>query len=231
MLLLDDRQPEWQKDALRDAGLDVKVVRLPAGDLLWTSSIGTVGIEDKPLTALLNDHRTGVLDDELRRLCESVAVPCLLVRGWPFVDHQGKLRFASAFDQDRFDGWTQIAYDNLLLGRQLRGVLVLHCRGKQDFGLRIAALHAYLERSDIGSLRERPRQYMPWNQPFTGKEAIVYTVLEQVKGLRNRRELTKKLAELPLGQWLEWGEREFRAFGFTRLMAERMAKLMEELRA
>lgn len=229
LIILDDRQPEWQAKVLRQVGFAVHVRRLPAGDLLWTSpTLGTVGIEDKPLIALLSDLRTGVLDDELRRLCDEVRVPVLMVRGIP--PRGGALRWPSPYLQDKFGDWSAHALDNLLVGRQLRGLVVAWCSGQEDFAARVSSLYRYLERGPKEPDLSAPRQRYPWLGPLTGRAEVIFALLGQVQGLRNRRKLALDLASrVSLTELLRWDADEFRKAGFTKLMAGRIAEAIRRL--
>lgn len=231
-ILIDTRQPPWMARKLEAMGLSVVVKPLPSGDFAWSAErFGMVGVEDKTLTGLLGDHRTGVLDDQLRRLCEDYALPILLIRGLPVVKG-GQLSFWSWTEQERLGGWSHVALDNMLVGRQLRGIVVAWAATSGVAIERLLALYRYTRESAPGGPDRPPRAYLPWMGPLTGRAEVFYAILRQVPNLRNRRELATRLAaEATLTDLLTWGEAEYREkLGVTKLMAGRLAAAIQELR-
>lgn len=200
---------------------------LPAGDFAWSTPWGRVGLEDKPLTALVTDRRSGVLDDELRRLVATYELPILFIRGYPSVSADGSLRWLPQEAQYR-EGWTIDALDNLLLGRQLKGVYVAWCPSDTYLGERLMSLYRYTQRRPQDeSVKPSRGQVMPWLGPLTGRAELVYTLLGQVKGVRNRRELSEALASKhDLGSIFNMTAEQWASEGLTKLMAGRVVQHM-----
>lgn len=223
IILVDKRQASWQEAHLRGHGFDVRMCILPSADFAWSTPWGRVGIEDKPLTALVTDRRSGRLDDELRRLVAQYELPILMVRGFPDVSADGSLHWKPQ-EADFRDGWTIDSLDNLLLGRQMKGVYVTWCPTDIYLGSRLTALYKYTQRRpNDESLRPQRPQVMPWLGPLTGRAELLYTLLGQVRGVRDRRELAERLAaKYTLGQLFDLDSAGWQAEGLTKLMAERI---------
>lgn len=225
VLLVDKRQADWQPSHLRGKGFDVKMVMLPAGDFAWSTPWGRVGLEDKPLTALVTDRRSGRLDDELRRLVTTYELPILFIRGYPVVNTDGSLRWLPQESTFR-EGWTIDSLDNLLLGRQFKGVYVTWCHSDAYLGDRLMALYNYTQRrpQDENTRPARP-QVMPWLGPLSGRAELVYCILGQIKGIRDRRELSEKIAtKYNLGQLMDLDQAGWQVEGVTKLMAGRIVQ-------
>jgi len=227
---MDCRQPAWMQPHLEQHNFQVYVRRLLAGDFAWSCPFGRVGVEDKPLTALLTDRRSGRLDDELRRLVQTYAIPVLLVRGWPRIQKDGRLWFpphVAKFYQD----WTFANLDNLLFGRQMHGVYLAWCRNDASIGGRLASLYAYTQEPQQ-SPSTRP-SFLSWREPLTGKALVFYTILGLVKGIRNRRAVAERLtATIPLVEFLGWSQATIGAYlRLSPLMAGRISAMLTELRA
>lgn len=228
VILVDKRQADWQENHLRGHGFDVRMVMLPAGDFAWSTPWGRVGIEDKPLSALVTDKRSGRLDDELRRLVAMYELPVLFIRGMPSVAADGSIRWLPQEAQYR-DGWTIDALDNLLLGRQMKGVYVTWCPSDGYLGNRLLSLYKYTQRRPQDeSLKPQRPQVMPWLGPLTGRAELLFTLLGQVRGVRDRRELAERLAaNYTLGQVLNFTVDDWKREGMTKLMAGRIAEHMK----
>jgi len=223
ILLVDKRQADWQEAHLRGKGFDVRMVMLPSADFAWSTPWGRVGIEDKPLTALVTDRRSGRLDDELRRLVSQYELPILLIRGYPHINGSGELLWAPQ-EQEYRKGWTIDSLDNLLLGRQMKGVYVTWCHSDAYLGDRLMAIYKYTQRRpDDAATRPMRSQVMPWLGPLTGRAELIYTLLGQVKGVRDRRELSEKLAATyNWGELIELTPEELMTHGISKLMAHRI---------
>lgn len=223
VLLVDKRQADWQPAHLRGTGFDVRMVILPSADFAWSTPWGRVGVEDKPLTALVTDRRSGRLDDELRRLVDCYELPILFIRGLPNVGGDGAIRFLPQ-EQDYRSGWTIDSLDNLLLGRQLKGVYVTWCPSDAYLGTRLMSLYTYTQRRPQDeSLKPQRQQVMPWLGPLTGRAELIYTILGQVRGVRNRREIAESMAnKYTLGQVFDLKEDGWQEEGMTKLMAGRV---------
>lgn len=226
-VIVDDRQVKWYPAALQAAGFTVTVRRLHTGDITWSSPLGRVGVEDKPWTALLGDRRNGRLDDELRRLVEAYQIPILMVRGWPDVDDYGNMTIPWSI-KDHFKGWDFNGYENLLLGRQLHGVLFTRC-SSEDVGARLISLFDYTQ--VIGPLDGVRREAaIPYLGPLSDRAECIYTILGRVSGLRDRRGTAERLAAtVPLGRFLRWEAKDFRAAGFSKPMSQRLADKLAEM--
>lgn len=223
VILVDKRQASWQEAHLRGHGIDVRMCMLPSADFAWSTPWGRVGIEDKPLPALVTDRRSGQLDDELRRLVSQYELPILMIRGLPNVSADGTIHWRPQEAEYR-SGWTIDSLDNLLLGRQLKGVYVAWCPSDAYLGERLLSLYRYTQRRPQDEAVKPSRgQVMPWLGPLTGRAELVYTLLGQVKGVRDRRELSEKLAtKYTLGQMLDLNNEAWEAEGLTKMMAARV---------
>lgn len=230
ILLVDKRQADWQESHLRGHGFDVRMVMLPSADFAWSTPWGRVGVEDKPLPALVSDRRSGRLDDELRRLVDCYELPILFIRGLPNVGGDGAIRFLPQ-EQEYRNGWSIDSLDNLLLGRQLKGVYVTWCPSDAYLGTRLMSLYKYTQRrpQDDGAKPQRP-QVMPWLGPLTGRAELINTLLGQVKGVRDRRELSEKLAgKYNLEQLFALSPEDWQGEGLTKLMAGRVVQHLREV--
>jgi hypothetical protein len=226
---MDYRQPAWMSPHLEQHNFQVCVKNLSAGDFAWSCPLGRVGVEDKPLTALLTDRASGRLDDELRRCVETYAIPILLVRGWPRIQKSGELWFPP-HQQKYHKNWNLTNLDNLLFGRQLHGVYVTWCYTDRSLGGRLASLYEYTQQPQV-SPSTRP-SFLSWREPLTGKALVFYTILGMVKGIRNRRTIAEYLAGFPFDAVLTlWDEEDLHGAGLSKLMARRVHQIMAELRA
>lgn len=224
VILIDHRwgsNPQWRDETaaeLRELGYEPVVRQLDVGDFMWGSPHGRVGVELKGVNDLLRSHQNGRLDDELYRLQRAAAVPILLIYG----------ALGSDVDVPPVAGFTWHAVDNMLLGRQLRGILVART-GDSTIAKRIASIEQYLSRS----VRRTPRRapHFPYMGPMTDRAEVVYALLSTAKGIRNKAAIAEKLAaNYTLSEIFTWDEAAWRAQGFTKLMARRLAgKLRESL--
>lgn len=235
VVVMDERQigrsdhHSWSyQEALEGAGFDVRVRRLAAGDLCWDCPIGRVGVEDKPLAALLGDRRNGRLDDELRRLTQTYELPILMVRGSPRVDRDGRLMLPG-IPGEHYGDWDFNALDNLRLGRELHGVLLAECPTDSLVGWRVRSLYEYTQ--VIGPLEGVRREpHFTWLGPMTARAETVYGILGLVRGIRDRRGIAERIAgTTPVKDFVRWTNEDFRAAGFSKVMAGRLAEAVEGL--
>lgn len=230
VLLVDKRQADWQEAHLNDKGFDVRMCMLPSADFAWSTPWGRVGVEDKPLTALVTDRRSGRLDDELRRLVAQYELPILFIRGYPNVSNNGELLWNTS-ESDYRKGWTIDSLDNLLLGRQMKGVYVTWCHDDRYLGDRLMKLYQYTQRrpDDAATRPQRP-QVMPWLGPLTGRAELVFTILGQIKGVRDRRELAEKVASTyTFGDIINMEADAWMAEGASKLMAGRIVSHLRSI--
>lgn len=228
VLLVDKRQASWQEAHLRERGFDVRMCMLPSGDFAWSTPYGRVGVEDKPLGALVTDRRNGRLDDELRRLVDAYTLPILFIRGMPTIGSDGSLRWLPQ-EREYREGWTIDSLDNLLLGRQLRGVFVTWCPTDEYLSERLWHLYEYTQRKPKDEVFMKRAPIMPYLGPLTGRAELIYTILAQVKGIRDKREISERLAaKYDLGKLLYLDQKGWQNEGFTKLMA---GKLVAHIRA
>lgn len=231
VLLVDKRQADWQPQHLRGKGFDVRMVMLPSADFAWSTPFGRVGVEDKPLSALVTDRRSGRLDDELRRLVGQYELPILFIRGFPRVSASGELMWGH-LEEDYRKGWTIDSLDNLLLGRQMKGVYVTWCPTDQYLGDRLMALYRYTMKGGPAAetMKVARPTIMPWLGPLTGRAELIYTLLGQVKGVRDRRDLSEKMANAyTFGQLIDLQPETWMEHGVTKLMATRIVSYVRSV--
>ena len=206
-ILVDDRQPTWQFLALERIGFTVTKRRLETADLVWAVPYGTVGVEDKPMKALLTDLRSGRLNDQLERLRAKFTLPVLLLRQ---------------------DGGDEIpGYHTLRFGRQLRGIVVADAL--PDFATAVKAYYDYTQAAGRPLRRPYERHY-PWVDEMSAPAEVIHTILQQVPRLTDRTRLAMSLAvshgllgilSLMPHQWQE--------IGFSKLQAERLTAVCLKL--
>lgn len=112
----------------------------------------------------------------------------------------------------------------------MKGVYVTWCHSDAYLGERLMSLYQYTQRrpDDPTTKPQRP-QVMPWLGPLTGRAELLFTLLGQVKGVRDRRELSEKLAtKYTLGQLMDMEVDAWREEGLTKLMA---GKIQAHMRA
>jgi hypothetical protein len=218
-LLVDQRQDPKFTKALTEF-FSVTERTLKTGDLVWTSPLGTVGIEDKCVADLAASQSNKRLDDELRRLVDSYAVPILFVRGYSM---RGSI-YRAARDE------ASIA--NTLLGRQFHGVYTFQVAAPYDEAAEgLWRLHEYLalpRRAGIEGVR-RERKFA-FSGPLGPREETIYGILGMTSGVRNRRSIAVQIAKsTPLSEFLRWTAWDFEAQGFTRHMSAKLAGLIRTL--
>ncbi len=232
-ILVDDRQPDWMAPQLAKNGFTPHVARLECGDFAWRSPVwGLVGFEDKTIPDLVNSRTSGRLDSQLQRMSEQYELSGLFIRGtiqdWVSrayaIDANAKKKHdvdSPATMPNHLKDFT--ALDNILLGRQLRGVMVVHCQQTKQIHKRLASLFDYLERPKS---KDSPvlEAHFPYVGPMTDKAEVVYRILAAVPSIRDKRGIAERLAEqFSLSAVLGWAEDDWRAAGFTKKMAGRLA--------
>ena len=207
-ILVDDRQPDWQFPALEKIGFTVNKRRLETADLVWAVPYGTVGVEDKPMKALLTDLRSGRLNDQLERLRKKHALPILLIR------------------QD--GGEEPPGYHTIRMGRQLRGIIVVDAL--PSFAEAVKRYFDYSQSSGRPLRRSYERHY-PWVDEMSAPAEVIHTILQQVPRLQDRTRLAMSLAvSHGLMKVLEMGEKDCRDQGFSKLQAQRLTDVCGRLR-
>jgi ERCC4-type nuclease len=217
LILVDHRwgQATQVRDAfvedLQNRGYQAMVRQLTTGDLIWSSVVGRVGVELKSPLDLLRSHMEGRLDQELYRLQREFALSVLLITE--------PLGFEA--DVPAIGGFTWNAVDNLLAGRQMRGILVTR-RGEAPLADRVDSLVKYLDRSQQRLVRPRQRHF-PAMEKLSDRAEVVYALLSAVKGIRHKAEISETLAaKLALHDIIQLSETGWREAGFTKLMAGRL---------
>ena len=220
----------WLKPQLETLEFKMYVRSQPA-DVSWSSPVyGRVGVELKSLDDLCNSVNTANqnmiprLDDELRRLQESYGLAILLAHDyakWEFLFSRGKT-------QGR---WTPEAVDNILFGRQLYGIVVARARattGSHGVAVRLASLHHYTQTPGTANKLLPPHRFT-YMGPMTDRAEVIFTLLSRLRGMKNKRDIAEKLADLgSLREVTSWEAPKFRELGMTKLMAERLDKLLKE---
>ncbi len=221
----------WLKPQLESLGFKLYVKSQPA-DVSWSSPVyGRVGTELKSLDDLCNSVNTANQnmiprrDDELRRLQETYGLAILLARDyakWEYMFTKGISVAAH--------GWTPQAVDNILVGRQLYGVMVARARttaGAHGVAVRLASLYHYTQKAPTNKLV--PPHRFTYMGPMTDRAEILFTLLSRLRGFKNKRDMAEKLADLgSIQEVTAWDAAQFRDVGMTKLMAERLEKLLRE---
>lgn len=220
VLLVDDRQDERFTEGLR-GWFTVSVKHLGTGDLVWSSPLGRVGVEDKCFNDLVQSRNNGRLDDELRRLTAEYAVPILFVRG-P-VEWRG---FGAP--------WTESSVNNLLFGRQLHGAYVYWTRASSyiDQAHALHDLWEYTQTHKVGKEGVRRERKLAYDGPLGAREEVIYGILGMIGGLRDRRTVAKQIASTTtLSEFVNWSVSDFRFAGFSRDMAQKSANFLHQMEA
>ncbi len=219
----------WLLPQLETLGFELYVRSQPA-DVSWSSPVyGRVGVELKALDDLCNSVNTANqnmiprLDDELRRLQETYGLAILLAHDyakWEFLFSRGKT----------VGRWTPEAVDNVLFGRELYGILVARARattGAHGIAVRLASLYHYTQKAPTNKLL--PPHRFTYMGPMTDRAEVIFTLLSRLRGFKNKRDMAEKLADLgSLREVVSWEAPRFRELGMTKLMAERLEKLLKE---
>jgi ERCC4-type nuclease len=195
------------------------VRQLDTGDFIFNvDGFGRVGIEMKEIRDLLVSHIDGRLDSELFRLQRDCALAALLIVG----------PLGCAADVPAVGGFGWNAVDNLIAGRQMRGIIVLRC-DHDGIADRIAAWDKYLSRQP--QRLQRPRQqHLPYMGKMTERAEVIYSLLQSVKGVRDKSSIATRLADtMPLASVFSMDANGWRTQGFSKLMAERLAAQVTEV--
>ena len=222
LLVYDDRQDESLVEAIANTGYFHLVKRhLITADYVWGHpTLGEVGVEDKEIHDLTGSRLNGRLDDQLRRLVERFAVPVLFVRGTTVGGHA-----------DRY-GWEPSPVENLLLGRQLHGLYVYRAPGS-DAGAAdsLVALHRYLlTAGNMEGVRREKR--LTYKGALSARAEVIYNVLGQVPGIKNRRGLAAALAQdMSVAQFLRSSRDELTFYGLSAYMAGKVADAIHTMEA
>lgn len=224
LLLVDPRwgQAPERRDqfvaALTQLGYCPVLRQLATGDIVWSSRMGRVGVEMKGMEDLLTSHQEGRLDDELYRLQREFAVAVLL------------LTEPLGYDVDvpPIGGFSWHAVDNLLVGRQLKGIIVARCN-EVGPAQRIDKLYRYLERPQQRVIRPRERHF-PAMGRMSARAETIYRLLQAVRGIRNKAEIAERMAgSHSLADVTAMTAKSWHEAGFTKLMAGRLAKFCREV--
>ena len=237
-IIVDDRQPDWMAPQLKAHGFSPHVSRLECGDFAWRSTVwGLVGFEDKTIPDLVNSRTSGRLDSQLRRMQKQYDLSGLFIRGtiadWIARAHVIDASSKNSHDVDNPGGMPNhlkdfTAIDNILLGRQLRGVFIINCQQTKQIYKRLASVYDYLERPKS---KDAPvlEAHFPYIDAMTDKAEVIYRMLAAVPSIRDKRDIAERLSvSFPLAAILGWGEDEWRAAGFTKKMAGRLASTIGE---
>lgn len=224
-LIVDDRQDGRFTKALRQH-FTVTVKHLSSGDLVWTSPLGRVGVEDKDLKDLASSLRNHRLDDELRRLVATYAIPVLLIRGggaWA----------------DRYMTLEEQSIEKLKVGRQLHGVYVYHVSREMNAaaeGLR--ELYDYLAYPSAQGIDGVNREkVLRFRGPLSLRAEAIYGILGMLTdkngkrvGVRDRRNIAQAIAkDATLSQFLSWTPFDFENAGFSRHMSGKLYEVLRQL--
>lgn len=216
LILSDTRQPSSVLKGLEALGYRVIERQLVTGDYVWSVPYGRAGLEVKSLQDLVNSRLNGRLDEQLYRLANSFQLPILLVMG------------AMDTDLDCPPGWTATALDNLLVGRQMRGIVVARgCVGYEDLPGRLDGLIRYTENI---SKRPPPRVNLyAFSGALTTRAEVVYNLFRSVRGMKNKASKAEKLvSEYPLSEIVQFSLRDWqKKAGLTKSTAEKIVKFVQ----
>lgn len=219
-LIVDDRQDKHFTAALMNF-FDVTVKHLPSGDLVFTCPLGRVGVEDKAMGDYKQSLRNNRLDDELRRLEVTYAVPVLFLRGVQ--------RIGSQYETV----WEEHTIEKGLFGRQLHGVYTFRSRNSnmlaqaEDFH----RLYEYLQYPGRGGIEGvRREKVKTFRGPLGPRAEVIYGILGAVGGVKNRRAVAESIAATAtLSEFLRWRPLDFEVAGFTRHMADKVSAFISTL--
>lgn len=114
---------------MRGLGIAVDKHALTTGDYAWLCPLGSVGVERKTVTDLVNCIKSGVAMWQLDKLCKEYTVPILMIEGSLNVDGVGDLTHYVGGKPHRLMAVGGVR--DWLLARQLEGVFVDACDGRQ----------------------------------------------------------------------------------------------------
>ena len=227
LVLIDPRWGQGEASAqlrqecveeFQNEGYKAILKQMTTADVVFTVPQGRVGIEMKNVRDLLDSHREGRLDNELYRLAREFAVPVLCI-----TEHLG-----SEADIPESGGWSFPAVDNMLFGRQVRGVHVIHC-GTMSIAHRIIRFEQYLGRMKDKQIVRPKKRHFPAMGKLTVRAEIVYALLSGIKGIKGKAEIAEALAsQMSLQDIFGLDKDGWREKGFSPLMAGRLSVLVQE---
>ncbi len=110
IVIVDDRQPEYDVRRLKEYGLAAVQGRLESGDFEIFPHGMAVGIEVKTISELLQSMASKRLVDQLQRMVDTYQLSILLRRGEFRRDPTGKLAYrASTHPEADAEGWVRRA--------------------------------------------------------------------------------------------------------------------------
>ena len=168
------------------------------------------------LAASLRNKR---LDDELRRLVDSFAVPVLFIRG-------------NAPWGNRYTHIGQDTLEKIKLGRQLHGVYIWQARDVPSLAAEsLAELYDYLSKPHASGIEGvRRERKLAFTGPLGPRAEVIYGILGLTTGIRDRRGAACRIAETtPLSDFLRWSVSDFQFAGFSPLMARKLATVIRNL--
>lgn len=203
-------------EELASYGYNPIVRQLETGDLVWTAPVGRVGVELKALRDLFVSLQEGRLDSELMRLRQSCVLAILCITE--------PLGYEADLPASRF---TFDSIDNMLVGRQNRGVLVARVSGEESLAQRIHSLVRYLDRPQQKLLR--PKQvHFPYMGKMTDRAEVIYSLLASVKGIRDKAAIAEKLSVHSLAEVFSYRYDDWRGCGFSKTMATRLEERLHD---
>lgn len=216
LLIASHNQPHHINDTLTALGYTVLVRQLRTADYVWDCPVGRVGCEVKQWGDLLNKAHT---DEQLFRLQGEFAIPLLLLVG----------PMDATYDLDswvRKQGWNFMSVDNMLVGRQLRGIVLARCPDMENLAERLHSLARYLARKP--SEAPRPR-YVPYIGPMSDRAEVVHALLRSVPRIKGKARIAERVAEAAsLREVFVWDAARWQEFGLSKVMADRVVARLEE---
>ena len=159
------------------------------------------------MKSLLSDVRNGRLNDQLERLRAKFSLPVLLVR------------------QDGGD--EPPGYHTIRFGRQLRGIVVADAL--PDFASAVMRYYEYSQAAGRPLHRPYERHY-PWVDEMSAPAEVIHTILQQVKGLRDRTRLAMALAvSHGVNGVINMDEKAWVDAGISKLQAKRLVEVTRRL--
>lgn len=173
MIIIDAREPDPLKEALRDIAQEVQ---LPTGDyMMFAPHFGgqtcKVLVERKTPTEMLTSMGTGRFQEQIKRLVTEADIPLLLIEGHAFCTQDGFVKAGQQVVHWRYD-----AYQNLLLTVQLSGVALVQTDSLESTTRMLRALHDYFQKeSHDAILKARMLSVFP-NDLRTIREGVVAAI-------------------------------------------------------
>lgn len=218
-LLIVDHRQDWKFTAALRGHFNVVEKQLACGDLVWSCPLGTVGVEDKCMADLMASLQNKRLDDELRRLVDTYAVPILFIRG-------------TAPWGNRYANISQAALEKIKLGRQFHGVYIWQAPEKPDpAATSLAELYDYLSKPRAAGIEGvRRERKVAFGGPLGPRAEVIHGILGMTLGVRDRRGTALRIAETtPLSSFLSWSVSDFQFAGFTTRMAQKLTTVLTQL--